>query len=99
MVLAARDTVVSLLCWSWQRGPWHLLHPGSLVRWGHTAREKQDSIPISILSFGPSCQYEEKRQSEVHLPSFQRTTVRKGGLSCQVGEGSWQGEAGGQTWG
>lgn len=30
----------SSACWSWQRGPWHLLHPGSLVRWGHAAPGK-----------------------------------------------------------
>lgn len=95
--------------WCWQPGkqwcllelaerPLALLHPGSLVRRGHTAPGKAGLHSISILSFGPSCQYEEKQQqSEVRLPSFERTTVRKGGLSCQVGEGSWQGEAGGQT--
>lgn len=84
----------SSACWSWHRGPWHLSHPGSLVRGEHVAPGKAELHLTSILSFGALFQYEEKQQqSEVRFPSFQRTTVGKGGLSCQVGGESWQGEA------
>lgn len=90
-MLATRETVVPV---SWQRGPWHLSHPGSLVRYGgHTAQAKQNSILTSILSFSALLQYEKKQQqTEVCFPSFQRTTVGKGEQSCQVGGENWQGE-------
>ena len=32
----------SSACWRWQRGPWHLLHPGSLVRGEHVAPGKAE---------------------------------------------------------
>jgi hypothetical protein len=32
----------SSACSSWQRGPWHHLHPGSVVRWEHIALGKAE---------------------------------------------------------
>lgn len=81
----------SSACCSWQRGPWHAcIH---LVRWEHIASGEAELRPHLYFELSALFGYEEKQQqTEVCFPSFQRTTVRKGELRCQVGGETWQGE-------
>lgn len=69
----------SSACESWQRRPWHLLHPGSLERWRPVAPGKEELH--SHLYFDLQCfnfsMRKTQQEAKVHFPFCQRTTVER----------------------
>lgn len=82
-MLAARETVVPVEVGREGLG---MLASRQSCAMEHIALGEAELHPHLYFELSASFRYEEKQQqTEVCFPSFQRTTVRKGELRCQVG--------------